>query len=212
MVEGNEIQELTDPLNSESLVTNKEICMDEPLTETFFNKFVYCGLECVEWRSEVFQDTPLAIFYRLSPFLYSLVGLCIIVFFEQLQEYDVTFWWISFGFALFCQGFISYMADVYTWGEKSMWKTLDTYYAATLTFISCPVIIFRALVGYCNYPPALPILWSIFASWAIFCKFMSTRVLRLKMACKNYLLWHGLWHCLPGYATALILWLVIRKL
>merc|ERR1719181_1721295 len=99
----------------------------------------------------VYRNTPLAIFYRWSPFFYSVVGICVIAFFRQMQEYDQTFWWIPFGCALFCQGFISYMADVYTWGVDSRWKTLDTYYAATLTFISGPVIIFRALTGYGHY-------------------------------------------------------------
>jgi hypothetical protein len=176
------------------------------------NQFLYNSIEPIEWRQTVYNNTPLSIFYRSSPFFYSLVGICVIVFYKRLREYDKTFTWIPFGFALFLQGFISYMGDVYTWGMVSNWKNLDTIYAAFLTFVSGPIMIIRAFMGYANYPTSLPFLWGIFVIWAIVCKFMSTRVLRLNLNVDEYLLWHGLWHCLPVYATAIILWLGIRKI
>jgi hypothetical protein len=173
------------------------------------NIFIFNGKEPKEWYVSLCNKSVLSRFYCCSSFFYSLVGLSIIIYHKQLQYYDKTFWWILFGFVLFIQGFLSYMGDIYMWGIESNWKTLDIYSASFLTFISGPVIIYRGFMGYSSYPYYIVIIWFIFVLWAIYCKYMSTRVLKLNMCC-DYLFWHGLWHCLPLYGVMIILWLSFK--
>ena len=172
---------------------------------------IFAGVAPFEWRSKVWANTPLAIFYRLSSFFYNLVGVLAIVFHDQLQEYDRTFWWIPVGCLLNGQGVITYMADVRTWGTPSRWKKLGVVYATVLTLTCGPGIVIRGAIGLGHYPIAVPIAWTLSVTFAMFCKFMSTRSLRLEL-CEDYMFWHGLWHSLPAYASGIILCLGIRKL
>ena len=160
---------------------------------------------------EVKSNTYLGIFYRMSSFFYAIAGILVFIFYNQMKEYDKTFIWILFGFMLLGQSISSYMADVVTWGKQSKWKEFDVYYASTLTFISGPIIIFRAIIGYASYPISATIIWSICVLFALFCKVMSSRSVR-QNNCKHYLFWHGLWHCLPLYASVIILWLGLTKI
>ena len=68
---------------------------------------------------------------------------------------------------LILQGICSYMSDVEYWGKNSYWEYIDSFLATTLTLIGGPVVIFRTLSGYANYPLLFTLLWSLSVSFSL---------------------------------------------
>ena len=163
----------------------------------------------LEWSNIVKDDSLLSTFYRISPLFYSVSGVYVIFLNKTLKKYDKDFWWSTMGILLILQGILSYMADVENLGKRSLWVDLDIYLATILTFIGGPIIIFRSIMGYTNYPTSFTIAWFISVSICLTCKYLSSRALDLKSV-DNYIFFHGLWHCLPIHALIIIFIFLVK--
>tara|TARA_B100001057_G_scaffold493142_1_gene587014 strand:- start:658 stop:1200 length:543 start_codon:yes stop_codon:yes gene_type:complete len=168
--------------------------------------FIYDGVTPLGWKSKIQENSASSLFYRISPLFYSVSGIIVLLLNKTLKAHDNFFWWNLFGIMLILQGICSYMSDVEYWGKNSYWEYIDSFLATTLTLIGGPVVIFRTLSGYANYPLLFTLLWSLSVSFSLYCKYMSNLSLKT-LNPSDYLFWHSLWHCLPLYAIFIILFL-----
>lgn len=174
------------------------------------------GADKVEWLPIVFSNRPIPLIYRLSSWGFSLVGVLILTFANAMIRCDPGLWWRTIGVLLCVQGWLSYMADVYTWGRRDrlsrLWKSLDVYSAACLTSVTGPVVCCRMLLGYFLLEWDLVSAWSVGVMLALFSKIMGAREARkLKDAsCERLLLWHTGWHALPFMGVFLVVIVVLR--
>ena len=173
-------------------------------------------IEPLEWRPTIYSSRLDAIFYRASPFLYSIIGLLLLVPSHNvaLQHCDQGFYWSAFGLGLILQGFVSYMGDVATWGRQSRWKQFDLILAPSLTFIAVPTLALRGVLGVCRFPSGALPLWVTAGAVSIACKAQSAKCLsrpsRSPVAdAADYMFWHGLWHCLPLYGALILVFVIV---
>ena len=166
--------------------------------------FIYDGVVPLNWVQKIQENNFLSLFYRISPLFYSISGILVLMLHKIMQKYDDTFWWITFGVMLIIQGLCSYMSDVEYWGQNSYWEIIDTFIATILTLVAGPLVIFRAFNGYATYPFYFNIIWICCATFSLYCKYMSNQCIQVLNA-EHYLFWHALWHCMPLYASFLIL-------
>lgn len=139
-------------------------------------------------------------FYCISSIAYSLAGLQVLVSSSKLKIVSNFFPWQTFGCLLMLQGIVSYLADVKTWGVRSMWKFIDKLLATGLTI--CCVILASA-----HMCAQLCLEWSYGVTFAaaivvaLECKRRSSKA--LLTICSEpaalcelnaYLFWHTAWH------------------
>ena len=160
-----------------------------------------------EWRHIVHGSSAIAVAYRVSSFGYSIAGVLLMMYAERLQRFDAGFWWYALGMALFAQGVISYMSDVYSWGRQhSIWRAIDPKMASILFIFFGPCLGSRAALGYFQVPPSTIAIWLLSCVGALVCKAMGARASRSKgSSCEELMLWHTGWHVLPFVAAFCIL-------
>ena len=107
--------------------------------------------------------------YRLSSFSYCVVGLATVVRPEPLLACAPFFPFRAMGVAIFINGLLSYMGDVWTWGYESPWKMADVLLATTNSVLQ-GVIVLMSAAGFAHFPPASPALLGVSLAVALFCK------------------------------------------
>jgi len=100
------------------------------------------------WRPAV----DCAWWYRASPLAFSLLGVHTLCSQHLLTPFAAWFPWRTLGVQSLLQGPLSYMADVGTWGRRSVWKQLDCLSACILFSTAAGIPLFQ-LVGWMNFPP-----------------------------------------------------------
>jgi hypothetical protein len=141
------------------------------------------------------RNTPVAVFYRVSGFFYTILGILIFVIIKDFKKYDPKFPWFAYACMQFFHGFLIYKSDVINFGKKDKTiKIIDHIYSSFL--------------GYSKFPVIYPLIHFMFGFLAVFSKYHSTKELRIssqKASCDDYLFWHGLWHCYPLFGCFYIL-------
>tara|TARA_E500000178_G_scaffold283557_1_gene284425 strand:+ start:297 stop:863 length:567 start_codon:yes stop_codon:yes gene_type:complete len=164
------------------------------------NKYASC---------DVMKNTPVAIFYRLSGFFYTILGILVFVLLKDFKKYDPNFPWFAYACMEFFHGFLIYKSDVMNFGKKDeLIKMTDRVYSFVGMFITWIIISFRGFLGYSKFPVIYPLIHFIFGFIAMYAKYRSTKELRdssKKMSCDEYLFWHGFWHCYPLFGCCYIL-------
>lgn len=167
-----------------------------------------------EWRSEVYSSTPLALWYRISPWGYSIVGVLLIVFSDDMSFCDSGLWWRAIGIGLCVQGLLSYLSDVWSWGRRDraagLAKALDPVLASTLFAIVGPLICYRMAVGLFSLPSVVSRTWMTGCVLAVASKVMGAQEMQKRNPIvTHYLAWHGCgWHGLPVVAMYCIMGVV----
>ena len=141
-----------------------------------------------EWHDRV----DACFWYRASPFAYCVAGGLLVVRPEPLERGLPLFPWRCTGLAVVCNGFLSFMADVQTWGRRSAWKTADRVIATVNTLLQVAVVVLCCM-GYSNFPIESPLCLGTGVALALVCKQRSAAALR-RGDCDAYLLWHSAWH------------------
>jgi hypothetical protein len=152
-----------------------------------------------DWRAVV-QDTW---WYQLSCFAYCAAGGLLLLRPEPLERHMALFPWRCMGLSVFANGFVSYMADVETWGRVSVWRTIDHFLATTNSVLQI-VIVVAAAMGAAETPFPLESVGTLGASVlvALACKHRASAAMR-RGHCEGYLRWHAAWHyTLPTGAVA----------
>ena len=143
-----------------------------------------------EWRERV-QST---VWYYASPFAYCVAGGLLVVRPEPLERGLPLFPWRCTGFAVVCNGFMSFMADVETWGRESHWQTADRVLAIVNTLLQAGVVVMSCL-GYSNFPIESPVCLGSGVVLALVCKQRSAAAFR-RGDCDAFVRWHSAWHLL----------------
>ena len=150
-----------------------------------------------EWRERI-HGTP---WYYASPFAYCVAGGLLVVRPEPLERGLPLFPWRCTGFAVVCNGFLSFMADVETWGRESRWRFADRVLATLNTLLQAGVVGLCCL-GYSNFPIESPACLGTGVVLALICKQRSGAALR-RGDCDAFVRWHSAWHyLLPAGAIA----------
>ena len=162
-----------------------------------------------EHRPAVFGHTLLARVYRVLPFSYSLVGVLMLWYGDNLTLYDPQFCWQALGTLLVVQGVVSYCADVHDYGrsvDNSHWKRIDLVLAPTLTFLTSIVLVIRCWLGLMSLPPATVNVWAAGCAVAVTSKCIGAQASYQKSASiETLMVWTNVWHCLPLLAS-LVVW------
>ena len=150
-----------------------------------------------EWRDRVEEST----WYRASPFAYCVAGGLLVLRPEPLERGLPLFPWRCTGLMVVFNGFLSFMADVETWGRPSGWKVADRVMATSNTLLQMGVVVLCCL-GYSEFPLESPACLGTGVVLALICKQRSAAAVR-RGDCEAYLWWHSLWHyLLPAGAVA----------
>jgi hypothetical protein len=141
--------------------------------------------------------------YRASPIAFSFLGAHVLCSLDALHAHSpVWFPWKTVGLELLLQAVLSYMADVHTWGRRSMWKNADAIGACTMVLVAvCSP--FLQLAGWTTYPSGMAMTFITVIIAALFCKRASSSALRAGRLdprnvdlCNRFLKWHTAWHLL----------------
>ena len=143
-----------------------------------------------EWRERV-QST---VWYYASPFAYCVAGGLLVVRPEPLERGLPLFPWRCTGFAVVCNGFMSFMADVEMWGRESRWQTADRVLAIVNTMLQAGVVVMSCM-GYSNFPIESPVCLGSGVVLALVCKQRSAAAFR-RGDCDAFVRWHSAWHLL----------------
>ena len=159
------------------------------------------GAEPEEWQDAI-DD---AWWYRVSSFCYCYPGLLLLLRPEPLYRAALPrCGWFPFrlmGASVALNGPLSYMGDVVTWGRPSRWKTADRVLATTNTLVTSSLIPFGAL-GLMHFPLASVVVLAVGIVAALLCKRRATLAISAATNCREYLIFHSLWHLiLPAAAT-----------
>lgn len=166
-------------------------------------------------RPVVFGSTLLARVYRALPLSYSLVGVLIYWYGDNLKLYDPQFCWQALGFSLMAQGPVSYLADVHNYGctaANSTWKRIDLVLAPTLTFLVSIVLVTRCWLGHMSLPPTTTNVWAAGCVVAVLSKCVGAQASHQKStSIETLMLWANLWHSLPVLASLIVWYLGSRN-
>ena len=104
------------------------------------------------------------------------------------------------GASVALNGPLSYMGDVVTWGRPSRWKTADRVLATTNTLVTSSLI--PGALGLMHFPLASVVVLAVGIVAALLCKRRATLAISAATNCREYLIFHSLWHLiLPAAAT-----------
>lgn len=165
--------------------------IDEEAAEPQMHQAADSGLEdglFPEWQDRVYQHQ----WYCASPFAYCVAGGLLLLRPEPLERGLPLFPWRCTGLGIVLNGFLSYMADVETWGRPSAWKMADRVLAVTNTLLQVCVVALSCL-GYSHFPIESPSCLGIGVLLALVCKQRSSAAMS-RADCDAYLMWHSLWH------------------
>ena len=151
-----------------------------------------------EDRPTIFGSTLLARVYRTLPLSYSLVGVLIYWYGDNLTLYDPQFCWQALGYSLMAQGPVSYLADVHDYGctaANSHWKRIDLVLAPTLTFLVSIVLVTRCWLGRMSLPPTTLNVWAAGCAVAVTSKCLGAQASHQKStSIETLMVWANLWH------------------
>jgi hypothetical protein len=141
-----------------------------------------------EWQAQVDAAT----WYRASCFAYCVAGGLLLLRPEPLERHMPLFPWRVVGIMIFANGFLSYMADVQTWGRPSPWKTADRVLATINSLLQLAVVLL-ACMGQATFPPAPVAALGTGVATGLFCKQRASAAMD-RRDCDAYLRWHSAWH------------------
>ena len=172
--------------------------------------------EPASWRQEV----QACLAYKLSCLTFSFAGAISLMSLDTLRTFVGWFPWQPFGFLCLIQGLLSYMADVYTFGRASPWKTADALCAIILTLV-CASFPILQIAGVMNFPSQVSTFFGAVILLALGCKFQSSNALEMgrdprldptsiesHKHCIHYVFYHTAWHLvLTSGSVICIVWL-----
>lgn len=155
-----------------------------PLIDTGFN-------ERKAWTKAIQSHK----WYGRSCWLYTALGLYLIMYNDSVfRPYSPHFPWTTMSVALIINGYLSFMADVATWGERhSLFKMLDIVSASILTAIQTLHLVMHML-GLAHWPPQVIYFFVCVFVFAIYVKRQSTKALKAGISADAYIYWHVWWH------------------
>ena len=166
---------------------------------TIYDLFIYNDLnkftECPINSKKIIPT-----FYRLSSFFFTLWGLLVIIIHKTFRKYDSKFPWLAYGFLNFFHGFLIYTTDVIYFGKKiHILKIVDRIVSFINLVLTWLTISFRGYLGYSKIPLFYINIHFILGLFTVYCKYRSTKELTYSKgrSCRNYMIWHGLWHTYP---------------
>ena len=158
---------------------------------------VDCSPEPLAWKSAVEKHAC----YRLSCAVFSLVGYAV---HRNLAVFALHASPLYFQIGALCQGPLSYMADVHTYGRRSRWKAVDAGFACVglLQVLLVPPL---SLVGVMRFPARLMVWWSVCVAAAVALKRRGSLLLQRGRrhddgphAAREWARTHALWHAVPA--------------
>ena len=166
------------------------------------------------FKGLVRSGDPLALFYAVSPFFYSVAGLVLLLNADMHAErVSPTHPWRLDAVLLLLQGVISFASDVARFGVDSRMRVLDRFFASTLTLSAIP----KMAVWWLGWWGFLPMPTPCAAAAACLFPVGIVAFLNSRLACKTgtlraFLWWHSAWHVIfPGLVCVLV-WFVVRPL
>ena len=141
-----------------------------------------------EWKPAVDMSTT----YQASCFTYCAAGGLLLLRPDPVELHLPMFPWRTTGLLVVANGFISFMADVVTWGERSAWKIADILIASTNTCLQALIVVLSA-AGFSSfpYPPVVALAVGLLLSLAS--RFMAKEAVKIN-DCHGFLFWHSWWH------------------
>jgi hypothetical protein len=156
-----------------------------------------------QWAGAVRASTT----FKLSCSSYSVLGCVLLRMLPVLSHYASPAFVTIAGVLAVVQGFLSYMADVHTYGRRSWWKVADATCATTgmLTATAIPLL---SAVGVMRFPPHTMGVWTVCVVASIRTKLRASALLRegratsvtsaaAAAAACTWMRQHEIWHLLP---------------
>ena len=141
-----------------------------------------------EWREPMLQHRP----YVASPFAYCLAGGLLALRPEPLERGLPLFPWRVTALSIVLNGFLSFMADVETWGRPSAWRVADRVFATTNTVLMATVVLL-GMLGHTHFATESVACLGSGVAVGLVCKQRASAAMA-RADCDGFLLWHSLWH------------------
>ena len=141
--------------------------------------------------------------YVLSSFTYFISAIAIIIKYNKLKKLLPYFPLKLFILSVFINGITSYLSDVKFLNSNSIWNKIDKILSSCNTLL-CIIIIIIVLNGK-NIPVIPVIIFTIMIILGLIFKILSAKSIN---NCKNYILWHTLWHISIPLGTIIALYLL----
>ena len=139
--------------------------------------------------------------YRASCFAYCVAGALLLARTEPVRRHMPVFPWEAIGASVMVQGVLSYMGDVATWEEESVWKRADVFLASVNTCLQA-VIIALSMAGYSTFPLSAMATLTAGLVLSLFARVQARQAVR-RGDMRDFFVWHGWWHVLlPSGAIA----------
>ena len=189
--------EVEDVEAAQRLLSSDGIDYDEPATARHRTcsvlerlGFQTSGSEPSEWREQMEATW----WYWVSPFAYCLAGGLLALRPEPLERGLPLFPWRCTALSVVSNGFLSYMADVESFGCRgpNRWKAVDRVFATTNTLLMC-VVVLLSVRGHSHFAPRSVTCLGSGVVAGLFCKLRGSAAL-VRSDRDAYLLWHSLWH------------------
>ena len=185
------------PKSSDALAS--DVALRNPLRFAISAIDVLVDAEPPAWKTIVSRNDTW--WFRLSCWTYSLLGVHVLLVLQSLKAHSFRYFpWTFIGLQLVLQGFLSFQADVTTFGRKSGWKLADCAGASTLSLIAVAIPVLQ-LAGLSTFPPRMAMLLTAATAAGLYCKYRGTQCLRagrqspaVVELCHHFLRWHTAWH------------------
>jgi hypothetical protein len=159
--------------------------------------------EPIEWKNK------LTWWYKLSCLTPTLLGLYIKYYkLDDLKQYGNHPWNIQ-STILICNGLLSYIGDVITFGNYSLWKIADII-CTCVNVVLCTSIIPRIMSNHLKFSSKMLVILSIVSFISLFFKTLASKELTKGIkysyySHKYFILYHSMWHYIMCGGCLLIL-------